>query len=73
MPVKKPSTGALFFGLIPFIGMCFSVAAWDRIEPLIFGLPFNMAWLLGWIVLTSGCLWAAYRIETRRNKKDGKA
>jgi hypothetical protein len=51
--------------------MCFSVTLWDRIEPMILGIPFNLAWLISWIVLTSICLWGAYRVEAARNKKDG--
>jgi hypothetical protein len=43
--------------------MCFSV---DRVEPRILGLPFNLAWLLGWIVPSSARLPAAYNIECRR-------
>ena len=68
MPVKRPSFVALFLGLIPFLAMCFSVALWDRLEPMIFGLPFNLAWLLCWIVLSTLCLWAAYRVETKRDR-----
>jgi hypothetical protein len=73
MPLKKPSLGALLLGLIPFAAMCFSVALWDRIDPMILGIPFNIAWLLCWTVLSSVCLWAAYRVEARREKKDGSA
>ena len=71
MPAKTPSLGALLFALIPFVAMCFSVALWDRIYPMILGIPFNFAWLLCWIILTSVCIWAAYRIESARDKKDG--
>lgn len=49
--------------------MCFSVAAWDRVYPMILGLPFNLFWLLSWIVLTSICMWAAYRVEASRTSK----
>lgn len=73
MPVKKPSRLALLLGLIPFVAMCFSVALWDRIDPMILGLPFNLAWLLGWIALTSLCMWVAYRVESARERKDGAA
>ena len=73
MPVKKPSLLALLLGLIPFVAMCFSVALWDRIDPMILGLPFNLAWPLCWIVLTTLCLSAAYRVESAREKKDGGA
>jgi hypothetical protein len=71
VPLKKPSGVALLLGLIPFAAMCFSVAVWDRIDPMIFGVPFNLAWLICWIVLSSLCMWAAYRVEAARHKKDG--
>jgi hypothetical protein len=68
VPVKRPSPGALLLALIPFAAMCFSVALWDRIDPRIFGIPFNLAWLIGWIVLTPVCMGLAYRLETGRGK-----
>ena len=64
--MRKPSPGALLLAVIPFVAMCFSVALWDRIEPMVFGLPFNLFWLIGWIVLSSGCMWLAYRLECAR-------
>lgn len=67
--MKKPSFGAVLLGLIPFFAMCFSVSAWDRIYPMVLGIPFNMFWLLSWIVLTTLCLWAAYGLETSRTSK----
>ena len=70
VPVKKPSLLALLLGLIPFVAMCFSVALWDRIDPIILGLPFNLAWPLCWIVLTTLCLWAALRVSSARKKKE---
>ena len=66
---KRPSRGALLCGLIPFAGMCFTVPLWDRIDPILLGLPFNLFWLLSWIVLTPACLWAAYRFERRNAKR----
>ena len=74
-PVRadKPSPVALLLGLIPFVAMCFSVALWDRLDPMILGVPFNLAWLVCWIVLSALCMAAAYRVETARGKKDGGA
>jgi Protein of unknown function (DUF3311) len=69
--VKKPSPGALLLGLIPFVGMCLSVPAWDRVYPMILGMPFNLFWLLAWIVLTSVCMWGAYRLEMPRKPGGG--
>jgi hypothetical protein len=68
--VRKPSAGALFLALIPFVAMCLSVPLWDRIYPMILGIPFNLFWLIAWIVLSTFCMWGAYRVEVARDKKD---
>jgi hypothetical protein len=68
--VKKPSRGALLFGLIPFVAMCFSVPLWDRVHPVVLGIPFNLFWLISWIVLSTLCMWAAYRVEAARHRAD---
>jgi Protein of unknown function (DUF3311) len=67
--VKTPSLSALALGAIPFVAICFSVVLWDRIEPMIFGVPFNLCWLILWIVLTPCCMWGAYRIETASGRQ----
>ena len=64
--VRRPSIAALLLGLIPFVAMCFSVSLWDRVHPMVLGLPFNLFWLLAWIVLTPVCLRVAYLVETSR-------
>jgi hypothetical protein len=73
VPVKRPSLGALLLGLVPFIAMCFSVIVWDRVYPMILGVPFNLAWLLCWIVLSVACMSVAYRLESKRNREDSGA
>ena len=67
----RPAPAALLFALIPFAAVCFSVPLWDRVEPMILGLPFNLFWLICWIVLSPVCMWAAYRAESARRKNDG--
>ncbi len=66
--VRTPSASALLLGAIPFVAMCFSVPLWGRVEPRILGVPFNLAWLVGWIVPTTGCMAIAYRTETGGDK-----
>jgi uncharacterized protein DUF3311 len=61
--VKRPSTGALLFGLIPFIADCFTVSLWDRVDPMVLGIPFNLFWLMAWILLTPLFMLGAYRVE----------
>ena len=50
--------------------MCFTVGLWDRIDPMILGIPFNLAWLICWIVLTTLCMWVAYRVEAAPDQRD---
>jgi hypothetical protein len=64
--VHRPSTGAILFALIPFVAICFSVTLWDRIYPMVLGLPFNFFWLIAWLLLTPLCMWCAYRLEATR-------
>jgi len=68
--MKRPSLGAILLALIPFAAMCFSVALWDRVDPMVLGIPFNLFWLISWIVFSTLCMWAAYRREAARDKKD---
>lgn len=72
---KRPSPGAILLGLIPFAASCFSVPLWDRVYPMVLGLPFNFFWLISWLLLTPLCMWGAYRLETHRaselGRKDG--
>jgi Protein of unknown function (DUF3311) len=62
---RLPSWPALVLGLIPFIAICFTVSLWDRIYPRVLGLPFNLFWLILWILLTPLCMAGAYWCEAR--------
>jgi hypothetical protein len=61
----NPSWTALLLGLIPFLAICFTVGLWDRIYPVVAGLPFNIFWLILWTLLAPLCMWGAYRAEQR--------
>lgn len=63
--MRKPSMRAILLGLIPFAAMCFSVSLWDRVYPILLGIPFNLFWLISWILLTPLCMWGAYKLEVR--------
>lgn len=63
-PISKNKTFLSFLlASIPFVTICFSVGIWDRVYPLVFGLPFNMFWLIAWIPLSSLCLFGVYRLR----------
>jgi hypothetical protein len=67
--MKAPSFEALLYAALPFIAMCLTVPVWDRVYPMVVGLPFNLFWLILWTLLTPVCLWRAYRIEAARVEK----
>jgi len=67
--MKRSISAALLLACIPFLAVCFSVPLWDRIYPLVFGLPFNLFWLMSWIPLSSVCMWGAYRIQMRGRRE----
>lgn len=67
--MPRPALAPLLVALVPFLGLCFSVGLWDRVFPLVLGVPFNLFWLISWIPLTSLCLWLAYRLQRRHTRK----
>jgi hypothetical protein len=73
--LRKPSLTALLTGLIPCVAICFAVPLWDRIDPMVIGLPFNLFWLTLWTLLTPLFLWIAHlaesAAESRRLKTEG--
>jgi Protein of unknown function (DUF3311) len=76
--MKKTTPAALLLACVPFVAVCFSVPLWDCVYPMVFGLPFNIFWLMVWMPLTSVCLSCAYRLRSRRqgrmlNDREGDA
>src|SRR5260370_30556883 len=65
---KRPSLWSILLALIPFSAVCFSVSLWDRVYPIVLGLPFNFFWLISWLLLTPLCMWGAYRLEAHRDR-----
>ncbi|GAC1387732.1 MAG: DUF3311 domain-containing protein [Vulcanimicrobiaceae bacterium] len=51
--------------LIPIAMLSIAIPLVNQIEPRIFGLPFILAWILLWVILTPLFLLAIYRIEGR--------
>jgi hypothetical protein len=51
---------------IPIAALTVAVPLVNRIEPRVAGLPFLLAWILGWVLLTPAFLWTIGRVERRR-------
>jgi Protein of unknown function (DUF3311) len=58
------------YRLIPVVPAVALVGAgWfaNRVEPTILGVPFLLAWIVGWVVVTSGAMGLVYYLD-RRNE-----
>ena len=58
---RKPRTADLLFAL--YAVCCLGAVIWpgyawwgNRIEPYILGLPFSLAWIVGWVLLSLAAL-----------------
>ncbi len=50
---------------IPVVALTIAVPFANRIEPRIFGLPFLLAWIACWVLLTPAFVWGIGRVERR--------
>lgn len=57
-------------GLLPFIGILLGVPFVNRVEPLVLGMPFVLAWIVLWVVLTSVVMAIVYRLDPRNRQTD---
>ncbi len=50
---------------IPIVALTFAVPFVNRIEPRFLGLPFLLAWIMVWVLLTPAFLWMVAHMERR--------
>jgi hypothetical protein len=55
---------SLLVASIPAIALVGGLPFVNRLEPTVFGLPFLLAWILGWVLVTPVFLYVAYRAST---------
>jgi hypothetical protein len=55
---------------LPFIGILLGVAFVNRVEPLVFGMPFVLAWIVLWVVLSSVIMAIIYRLDPTNRHLD---
>lgn len=51
---------------IPIAMLTVAVPLANRVEPRIFGLPFVLAWIAFWVLLSPLFLYTIYRLDARR-------
>lgn len=59
----RSRTVAVFCAVIPALALTLCVPLVNRLEPRILGLPFVLAWIVAWVLLTPAFMWLAYRSE----------
>ncbi|MBV8369052.1 MAG: DUF3311 domain-containing protein [Candidatus Eremiobacteraeota bacterium] len=52
---------AVLCALIPTLALTVGVVLANRLEPRILGLPFVLAWIVAWVLITPAFMWIAYR------------
>ncbi|RKP50897.1 DUF3311 domain-containing protein [Trinickia fusca] len=48
---------------LPFIGILLGVPFVNRVEPLIFGMPLVLAWIVLWVVLSAAIMALVYWLD----------
>jgi Protein of unknown function (DUF3311) len=48
---------------LPFIGILLGVPFVNRVEPLVLGMPFVLAWIVLWVVLSAVIMALIYRLD----------
>jgi hypothetical protein len=52
---------------IPTIGMLGGIPMANRVRPYVFGLPFLLAWIVGWVIITSAIMAVIYRLDQQHD------
>ncbi|HEY1995825.1 DUF3311 domain-containing protein [Paraburkholderia sp.] len=58
---------------LPFIGILLGVPFVNRVEPLVLGMPFVLAWIVLWVVLTALVMGIVYRLDPANRQSDAEA
>jgi hypothetical protein len=54
------------FALVPVCALTIGIPFVNRLEPRILGLPFLLAWIVGWTLLTPVCMSLVHWLASRR-------
>jgi xanthosine utilization system XapX-like protein len=49
-----------WLAVLPFLGILVGTPLLNRVEPLVFGLPLILAWIVLWIILTAAIMTFIY-------------
>ena len=72
VPAPRPRRVTLLtvaLALVPVLALTLGIPFANRLEPRIFGLPFLLAWIVAWIVLTPVFMTVVHRLDRPRPPK----
>jgi xanthosine utilization system XapX-like protein len=49
-----------YLAVLPFLGILVGVPLLNRVEPLVFGMPLILTWIVAWIILTAAIMAIIY-------------
>lgn len=55
--------GVYWLAVLPFLAMLVGPFFVNRVTPYIFGMPFLLAWLVAWILLTAAIMAVIFRLD----------
>lgn len=55
----------ILLAAVPIVALTVAVPFVNRDEPHVFGLPFLLAWIAWWVLLTPAFIWTIGRVERR--------
>jgi hypothetical protein len=55
--------GVRALALLPFLAMLIGPFFVNRVTPYVFGMPFLLAWLVAWILLTAAIMAVIFRLD----------
>ena len=62
-PPDRTRTLRVALACLPFVGILGGAGFANRAEPFVLGLPFLMAWIVLWVVASSGLLAVIYALD----------
>lgn len=62
---------ALIPAAVPVVALVGGLPFANRLEPMVLGMPFLLAWILGWVAATPAFLAVAYTIHRKASAGPG--
>lgn len=62
-----------WLAVLPTLGMLGGLPFANRVRPYVIGLPFLLAWIVGWVVVTSIIMMVIYVLDRKHGVTDDDA